>query len=64
VSRRPGRKQLVVVGNGMAGLRTVEELLARAPDLCDIAIFGAEPGESAFLHQRGCRGAGLCYPPL
>jgi hypothetical protein len=48
----------------MAGLRTVEELLARASDLCDIAIFGAEPGESALLHQRVCRGAGLCYPPL
>ena len=30
----------------MAGLRTVEELLARAPDLYDIAIFGAEPHPS------------------
>jgi nitrite reductase (NADH) large subunit len=27
----------------MAGLRTVEELLAQAPDLYDITIFGAEP---------------------
>jgi nitrite reductase [NAD(P)H] large subunit len=37
------REKLVVVGNGMAGLRTVEELLKRAPDRYDITIFGAEP---------------------
>src|SRR3954464_10638192 len=45
-SRRPGmsqRQKLVVVGNGMAGMRTVEELLARAPDRYDIAVIGAEP---------------------
>ena len=35
--------KLVVVGNGMAGIRTVEELLKLAPDLYDIAVFGAEP---------------------
>jgi nitrite reductase (NADH) large subunit len=34
---------LVVVGNGMAGMRTVEELLALAPDMYDITVFGAEP---------------------
>ncbi|QGZ39905.1 nitrite reductase (NADH) large subunit [Pseudoduganella flava] len=34
---------LVVVGNGMAGMRTVEELLALAPGLYDITVFGAEP---------------------
>jgi NAD(P)H-nitrite reductase len=33
----------VVIGNGMAGMRTVEELLQLAPDLYDIAVFGAEP---------------------
>ncbi len=44
--RRRGRERLVVVGNGMAGMRTVEELLARAPDRYDIAIFGAEPQPS------------------
>jgi nitrite reductase (NADH) large subunit len=33
----------VVVGNGMAGMRTVEELLKLAPDLYDITVFGAEP---------------------
>ena len=35
--------KLVVVGNGMAGMRTVEELLKIAPDLYDITVFGAEP---------------------
>jgi nitrite reductase (NADH) large subunit len=39
----PGRRRLVVVGNGMAAMRTVEELLAQAPDLYDITVFGAEP---------------------
>ena len=37
------RQSLVVVGNGMAGMRTVEELLKLAPDLYDITVFGAEP---------------------
>jgi len=37
------RERLVVVGNGMAGMRTVEELLAIAPDRYDIQVFGAEP---------------------
>jgi len=37
------RLRLVVVGNGMAGMRTVEELLKLAPDLYDITVFGAEP---------------------
>jgi nitrite reductase (NADH) large subunit len=34
---------LVVVGNGMAGMRTVEELLKLAPGAHDITVFGAEP---------------------
>jgi nitrite reductase (NADH) large subunit len=37
------KQQLVVVGNGMAGMRTVEELLRLAPDLYEITVFGAEP---------------------
>lgn len=37
------KPRLVVVGNGMAGIRTVEELLKLAPDLYDITIFGKEP---------------------
>ena len=39
----PRRRRLVVVGNGMAGMRAVEEILARAPDRYDITVFGAEP---------------------
>ena len=39
----PPRQSLVVVGNGMAGMRTVEELLKLAPELYDITVFGAEP---------------------
>ncbi len=35
--------KLVVIGNGMAGMRTVEELLKLAPQLYDITVFGAEP---------------------
>jgi nitrite reductase (NADH) large subunit len=38
-----GKRKLVLVGNGMAGMRAVEELLALAPDLYDITVFGAEP---------------------
>nr|WP_297494426.1 nitrite reductase large subunit NirB [Acidocella sp.] len=37
------RKKLVVIGNGMAGMRTVEEILQCAPDMFDITVFGAEP---------------------
>jgi nitrite reductase (NADH) large subunit len=37
------RPRLVVIGNGMAGMRTVEELLRLAPGLYDITVFGAEP---------------------
>ncbi len=37
------RERLVVVGNGMAGCRAVEEILKRDPDRYEIAIFGAEP---------------------
>jgi nitrite reductase (NADH) large subunit len=37
------KQKLVVVGNGMAGIRAVEELLKLAPELYDITVFGAEP---------------------
>lgn len=36
------RPKLVVVGNGMAGMRAVEELIARAPGAWDITVIGAE----------------------
>ena len=39
-ARRP---RLVVIGNGMAGARALEELLQLAPALYDISVFGAEP---------------------
>ncbi|KQN71225.1 nitrite reductase large subunit NirB [Sphingomonas sp. Leaf62] len=37
------REHLVVIGNGMAGCRAVEELLARDPGRYRVTIFGAEP---------------------
>ncbi len=37
------KMKLVMIGNGMAGVRTLEELLKLAPDLYDITVFGAEP---------------------
>ena len=37
------KMKLVLIGNGMAGVRTLEELLKIAPDLYDITVFGAEP---------------------
>ena len=36
------KMKLVMVGNGMAGVRTLEELRKIAPDLYDITVFGAE----------------------
>ena len=39
----PTKMKLVMVGNGMAGIRAIEELLKLAPDLYDITVFGAEP---------------------
>jgi nitrite reductase (NADH) large subunit len=37
------KRKLVMIGNGMAGCRTLEELLKIAPDLYEITVFGAEP---------------------
>ena len=37
------KMKLVMVGNGMAGVRTLEELIRIAPDLYEITVFGAEP---------------------
>src|SRR5438477_641752 len=37
------RERLIVVGNGMAGCRAVEEILERDPARYRITIFGAEP---------------------
>ncbi|WP_314019664.1 nitrite reductase large subunit NirB [Stutzerimonas degradans] len=35
--------KLVMIGNGMAGVRTLEELLKLTNELYDITVFGAEP---------------------
>ena len=37
------KERLVLIGNGMAGVRTLEEVLKLAPDAYDITVFGAEP---------------------
>ena len=38
------KSKLVVIGNGMAGARTVEEILARGgAEQFDITMFGDEP---------------------
>ncbi len=37
------KMKLVVIGNGMAGIRALEELLKIAPDLYQVTVFGAEP---------------------
>ena len=39
----PHKMRLIMVGNGMAGIRALEELLKLAPDLYEIEVFGAEP---------------------
>ena len=37
------QKRLIIIGNGMAGARVVEEILKRAPGVFAIVMFGAEP---------------------
>lgn len=37
------KEKLVLVGNGMAGVRTLEELLKLVSDRYEITVFGAEP---------------------
>ncbi|HVL11361.1 MAG TPA: FAD-dependent oxidoreductase, partial [Gemmata sp.] len=39
----PEKPKLVVIGNGMAGARLVEDVLALAPDAFDVTVFGDEP---------------------
>jgi NAD(P)H-dependent nitrite reductase small subunit len=44
LQRHSGRKpRLVVIGNGMAAIRAVEELRGLAPQAYDMTVFGAEP---------------------
>jgi nitrite reductase (NADH) large subunit len=37
------KRKLIVVGNGMAGIRTVEEILKSNPSIFEITVFGDEP---------------------
>jgi nitrite reductase (NADH) large subunit len=39
----PPKEKLIVIGNGMAGCRAVQEVLKRDPGRYEIAIYGAEP---------------------
>ncbi|MFC7062551.1 nitrite reductase large subunit NirB [Halobacillus seohaensis] len=41
-----GKQKLVVIGNGMAGIRCVENILKEDSDAFDITIFGSEPHTS------------------
>lgn len=40
---KASKKQLVVIGNGMAGAKLLQELISLAPAQYDITVFGAEP---------------------
>ncbi len=37
------KEKLILIGNGMAGIRTLEEILKRNPDRFEITVFGKEP---------------------
>ena len=37
------KPKLVMIGNGMAGVRCLEELFKLSPDLYEVTVFGAEP---------------------
>jgi nitrite reductase (NADH) large subunit len=40
--RGAGKRRLVVIGNGLAAMRTIEELIELAPEAYDIEVFGGE----------------------
>jgi nitrite reductase (NADH) large subunit len=40
--KKRAKKRLVMIGNGMAGVRAIEEVLDINPELFDITIFGAD----------------------
>ena len=43
MTKKDKKQRLVVIGNGMAGARVVEEILQRTPDKFEITLLGAEP---------------------
>jgi nitrite reductase (NADH) large subunit len=49
------KPHLIVIGNGMAGCRGVEEILARDAEKYRITIFGAEPRVNYNRIMRGRR---------
>ncbi len=57
------KRKLVMIGNGMAGVSFLEQLLKLNPNRYDITVIGAEPSELqsdyAFVSARGrCQHAG------
>ena len=47
-------ERLIVVGNGMVGLRFVEELLVRAAGRYRLTVVGKEPGSPLWFSCRRC----------
>jgi nitrite reductase (NADH) large subunit len=37
------KKKLILIGNGMAGINCIEEILKNNPNMFDITVFGSEP---------------------
>ncbi|MCT2534226.1 nitrite reductase large subunit NirB [Aquibacillus koreensis] len=37
------KQKLILIGNGMAGIRAIEEILKKKPTVFDITVFGSEP---------------------
>jgi len=47
------KEKLVLIGNGMAGMRTLEELLKLAPEQYDITVLGTEAGYDRLIVATG-----------
>jgi nitrite reductase [NAD(P)H], small subunit len=58
----PEKMKLVLVGNGLAGMRCLEDLLDMAPDRYEITVIGEEPG--ATTTASCCRQCFLARKPL
>ena len=61
------REPLLVIGNGMASARLVQELVARAPDRFAITVIGDEPGAAynrIMLSSLLCADTEACDLPL
>ncbi len=43
IAQQRDQQKLVLVGNGLAGMRCLEDLLDMAPDMYDITVIGEEP---------------------